>query len=69
KNNDHYNLKIVDTDAENSDESSATSAETTTENSAYDNAVEKTDGETVENESELLKKTRAELADLDDLDI
>jgi hypothetical protein len=31
--------------------------------------VEKTDTETVENESDLAKKTREELAELDDLDI
>ncbi|MCL1876522.1 KH domain-containing protein [Candidatus Saccharibacteria bacterium] len=72
KNNSHYNLKIVDTDAEDVDETTKSAVEevkTTPENDANDNIVEKVDTETVENESDLAKKTRAELADLDDFDI
>jgi len=72
KNNSHYNLKIVDTDAENDEgETKATPVPepTVTEKPANDNNVEKTDTETVENESDIAKKTRAELAEFDDLDI
>jgi len=72
KNNSHYNLKIVDTDVETdekSDKVEEKSEVVAPENDANDNNVEKTDTETVENDSDLTKKTRAELADLDDLDI
>jgi predicted RNA-binding protein YlqC (UPF0109 family) len=77
KNDDHYNLKIIDVDKpESEDEPSRTpdknptAAETTTpEIDEKVETVEKTDAETVENASDLAKKTREELADLDDLDI
>ncbi|MDR1970045.1 MAG: KH domain-containing protein [Candidatus Nomurabacteria bacterium] len=78
KNDDHYNLKIIDVDKPES-ESETTEApvkKTTTEiKDAVTETVEKVetvdklDSETVENESDLAKKTREELADLDDLDI
>jgi len=66
KNDDHYNLKIVDVDKP---EDAAETAPTTTETVETVETVEKSDAETVENASDLLKKTREELADLDDLDI
>ena len=72
KNNSHYNLKIVDTDADSGEETVKTTVESepiTTEKPANDNIVEKVDAETVENESDLAKRTREELADLDDFDI
>ena len=63
KNNDRYNLKIIDIDKieENN--------HATTENAKADKIVEKTDADIVENESDLVKETRKALADLDDLDI
>lgn len=72
KNDARYNLKIVDVDRPEgerqessqprSEESSSNVAETST---PVDNVAD----EPVEKESDLARKTRAELADLDDLDI
>jgi len=53
-------------DAASSDD---TAAEPVEEEVAEEEAVEETASEDVENESDLAKKTREELADLDDLDI
>jgi len=61
KNDAHYHLKIVDTDKEEG------VVEKTTSKKAED--VETTTEETVEKSSKLADKTRAELADLDDLEI
>jgi len=70
KNNDHYNLKIVDVDKPEDAEETDDSAEQTTSNATEKpETVETPTTETVENESALTKKTREELADLDDLDI
>ena len=65
KNDAHYHLKIVDTDQENTSDDSV--VEKTTDKKAK--AVETATEETVEKSSKLADKTRAELADLDDLDI
>ena len=77
KNDDHYNLKIIDVDKpeeerEIVDRPARTIVEpeeTVPEIEEKVETVEKIDAETVENESDLAKKTREELADLDDLDI
>ncbi len=69
KNDDHYNLKIIDVDRENAAENQPVATDTTPEKADTVDTVEKTDTETVENESDLAKKTREELAELDDLDI
>ena len=78
KNDDHYNLKIIDVDKPESEGETAPRStekavtepeEATTEVEEKVETVEKTDTETVENESDLARKTREELADLDDLDI
>jgi predicted RNA-binding protein YlqC (UPF0109 family) len=77
KNDDHYNLKIIDVDKPESEretvdrtpETSPSTEYTAPETDEKVETVEKTDAETVENESDLAKKTREELADLDDLDI
>lgn len=69
KNDDHYNLKIIDVDRDGLAETEAVSTDTTSEKPAVVDTVEKSDAETVENESDLAKKTREELAELDDLDI
>ncbi len=61
KNDARYNLKIVDVDR-------IDGAQPTSQR-RDDNDVDNSPSETVENESDLAKKTREELADLDDLDI
>ena len=78
KNNDHYNLKIVDTDSESD---STNDVDSTTENSRnsatktaeVENSNSESVSETVEKSddelSERTKKLREDLADLDDLDI
>lgn len=62
KNDARYNLKIVNNDDER--ESYTISSDVDS-----DQAVNNSTEETVENESDLAKKTRKELAELDDLDI
>jgi predicted RNA-binding protein YlqC (UPF0109 family) len=77
KNDDHYNLKIIDVDkpeseretVDRTEESSPKTEDTAPETEEKVETVESIDAETVENESDLAKKTREELADLDDLDI
>ncbi len=69
KNDDHYNLKIIDVDRTDAAEMTPESSDTTAEKVAKVDTVEKANAETVENESDLAKKTREELAELDDLDI
>ncbi|MBR3180707.1 KH domain-containing protein [Candidatus Saccharibacteria bacterium] len=55
KNDARYNLKIVNTDAETSEDASSEESEE--------------ESEPVAEESDLAEKTRAEMEDLDDLDI
>lgn len=84
KNDARYNLKIVNNDGQtgavmSSDDRqgapSSTSAavvssdETQAESADYSTPVEKPSDEPVETSSDYTKKTRAELAELDDLDI
>jgi len=63
-----YNLKIVNTDEEDGAPRSAKKAESAVEK-AEDVLDEDASDEDNEQPSELAEKTRAELADLDDLDI
>lgn len=67
KNDARYNLKIVNNDGQTgavlSSDDSASSSEAVVE------AVETSTDETVDNTSDYTKKTRQELAELDDLDI
>lgn len=69
KNSARYNLKIVNND--NPDESTVFSSDDTTDED--DNVVDNSTDEGVENdqkrESDFAKKSREELAELDDLDI
>lgn len=65
KNDARYNLKIVDVDRP---EGASTDAATPSP-ATSDNTVENNTDEPVENESDRLKNTRRELAELDDLDI
>ena len=65
KNDARYNLKIVDVDRPEG----AKSNDNNTEVEVEVDTVEYSTPETVENDSDLAKKTRKELADLDDIDI
>ncbi|MEO5949762.1 MAG: KH domain-containing protein [Candidatus Saccharimonas sp.] len=71
KNSARYNLKIVNND--NPDESTVISSEDPDESVAAEQPVESSTSEDVENdedqESAYAKKSREELAELDDLDI
>lgn len=84
KNDARYNLKIVDVDrpegerdqprqkpAPVADDASVATDDdaASTSSSDWNDSVDKSADEPVEKESDLAKKTRAELADLDDLDI
>lgn len=62
KNDARYNLKIVNNDDDRE-------SYTISSDEDIDEGVNNSTGETVENESDLAKKTRKELAELDDLDI
>lgn len=64
KNDARYNLKIVNSDGGRDGEYSSN-------NDSYesDKGVESSTGEVVDNESDYAKKSRKELAELDDLDI
>ena len=64
KNGARYNLKVVNTDEEGASEAVPSNAPEETAES-----VESTAPATTSSESDLAEKTRAELADLDDLDI
>jgi predicted RNA-binding protein YlqC (UPF0109 family) len=62
KNDARYNLKIVNNDGQ-------TGASYSSKSDSSDTSVEEATDEGVENESNLAKNTRKELAELDDLDI
>lgn len=67
KNDARYNLKIVNND---DDRENYTSASDTSERQVVDESTEESVDNTTENdESDYAKKSRKELADLDDLDI
>lgn len=65
KNDARYNLKIVDVDRPEGERGGAASSSDEDNFQVVDNSTD----EPVEKESDLAKKTRKELADLDDLDI
>lgn len=71
KNSARYNLKIVNND--NPNDSTVISSDDSTDDaqglSTDDGVVENSTDETVDNESDFAKKSRKELAELDDLDI
>lgn len=66
KNDARYNLKIVDVDRPEGERGSAPATSSSDE---AGEAVDKTTTEPVEKDSDRLKNTRKELAELDDLDI
>lgn len=67
KNDARYNLKIVDVDRPESER--GTSTNTSSSSGSDDETVDKTTTEAVEKDSDRLRDTRKELAELDDLDI
>ena len=67
KNSARYNLKIVNND--NPDESTVISSEDSEEIVSDEAVVDNSPDESVDNESDFAKKSRKELAELDDLDI
>ena len=67
KNSARYNLKIVNND--NPDEATVFSSDDEEENEASAPVVDNSPEESVDNESDFAKKSRKELAELDDLDI
>ncbi|MFZ2545053.1 MAG: KH domain-containing protein [Candidatus Saccharimonadales bacterium] len=72
KNDARYNLKIVNTDGRGDDYSSNSDGGSAVASDDSDEPVDKTSDKPVENvddESDYAKKSRKELAELDDLDI
>jgi hypothetical protein len=67
KNSARYNLKIVNND--NPEESTLITADDSEELLDGDTVVDNSPDESVDNESDFAKKSRKELAELDDLDI
>ena len=68
KNDARYNLKIVNTDG-GRDYSRDDSGETEASDAVVEEGVDNASDESVDNESDYAKKSRKELAELDDLDI
>lgn len=64
KNDARYNLKIVNSDGGRDGEYSSNN-----DSDTYDKPVDSSTDESVDNESDYAKKSRKELAELDDLDI
>ena len=69
KNDARYNLKIVNNDGQTGAVISSSDADTSSEIDDSAHAVESSTDEAVDNSSDYTKKTRQELAELDDLDI
>lgn len=69
KNDARYNLKIVNNDGQTGAESSTGYSRQSDSNQDDTEAVETSTDEPVDNTSDYTKKTRQELAELDDLDI
>ena len=69
KNDARYNLKIVNNDDDRGEYAASDSSDTTSQSTSDDTST-RDDNETVENnDSDYAKKSRKELAELDDLDI
>ena len=69
KNDARYNLKIVDVDRPEGERNTPSDSSASTSDDTDYQTVDNSSDEPVENESDLTKKTRKELAELDDLDI
>ena len=68
KNDARYNLKIVNTDGKGGDDYTI-SSDDSSRSSDNDTPVQNSSDNDVDNESDYAKKSRKELAELDDLDI
>lgn len=68
KNDARYNLKIVNTDGGREDYGGGQTT-TSSDDDSSDNPVDSATDKSVDNESDYAKKSRKELAELDDLDI
>ena len=69
KNDARYNLKIVDVDRPEGERGTGRTTDTSSSDETNDQAVDNSTAETVDNESDRVRNTRKELAELDDLDI
>lgn len=69
KNDARYNLKIVNNDDERENYTISSEDGQASDQDDNDETVKNSPDESVDNESDLAKKTRKELAELDDLDI
>ena len=69
KNDARYNLKIVDVDRPEGERGTERTANTSSSDDGNDQTVDNSTAETVDNESDRVRNTRKELAELDDLDI
>jgi predicted RNA-binding protein YlqC (UPF0109 family) len=69
KNDARYNLKIVDVDRPEGERNTPSEGSASTSDDDDYQPVDNSSDEPVEKESDLTKKTRKELAELDDLDI
>jgi len=69
KNDARYNLKIVNSDGGRGTEYSSDDDVATSDSDDDDKSVDNVADEAVDNESDYAKKSRKELAELDDLDI
>jgi len=69
KNDARYNLKIVDVDRPEGERNQPSEGVASSSDYDDDQVVDNSSDEPVEKESDLTKKTRKELAELDDLDI
>lgn len=69
KNDARYNLKIVNNDGLDGPVIASSHDDTTSPSEQSSQTVDSSTDEPVDNESDYSKKTRAELAELDDLDI
>lgn len=68
KNDARYNLKIVNTDGKGGDDYTI-SSDDSSRSADDDTPVQNSSDDSVDNESDYAKKSRKELAELDDLDI
>lgn len=69
KNDARYNLKIVDVDRPEGERGTERTTDTSSSDETNDQTVDNSTAETVDNESDRVRNTRKELAELDDLDI
>ena len=69
KNDARYNLKIGDVERPEGERGTERTTDTSSSDETNDQTVDNSTAETVDNESDRVRNTRKELAELDDLDI